>query len=269
MPQPDLKQQLDAAVHAARTAGAFMQQELLKIHAADIEAKGKNNLVSYVDKTCEKIIVDILSASLPEAGFITEEDTRTDGDKEYRWVIDPLDGTTNYLHKLPVYSVSIALLHHNTPVVGVVYEVPADAMFTAIAGGGAFLNNRPIHVSPVTALQHSLLATGVPYSFYDFIDKFLELFKHLMQQCHGIRRLGSAAIDLCYVACGRFEGFYEFRLNPWDVAAGGLIVMEAGGKMTNFYNDPDFIFQSSLVATNGHIHSELMEAVGKYFEQPA
>uniref|UniRef100_UPI003592FA45 inositol monophosphatase family protein n=1 Tax=Aquiflexum sp. TaxID=1872584 RepID=UPI003592FA45 len=180
---------------------------------------------------------------------------QTDG-KAYTWIIDPLDGTTNFIHGLPIFSVSIGLRYLDEIVIGVVYEINFHECFYAMKGHGAFCNGKPIKVSSVKSLSESLIATGFPYSAFSQIDAYLDVLKELMRKCHGVRRLGSAAIDLCYVACGRVEGFFEYDLKPYDVAAGALIVKEAGGAVNDFRQGDKYLFGKEILASNGYIHQE-------------
>lgn len=249
---------LEQTQEIAKEVGAFIRKERQHFDLEAVEHKGFNDLVSYVDKEAEKRIVDKLSLILPEAGFITEEGTNTTRAEVYNWVIDPLDGTTNFVHGIPVFSVSIALMEGEDIVLGVVYEVNRHECFYATKGGGAFCNETPISVSSAKNLAASLIATGFPYYNFELIDRYLNSMKLLMQKTHGLRRMGSAAVDLCYVAAGRTEGFFEYNLNSYDVAAGTLIVQEAGGKVTDFSGGGDYIFGRQILATNQHIHTEFL-----------
>ena len=249
---------LEKTQEIAKEVGAFIRKERHGFDLTTVEHKGFNDLVSYVDKEAEKQIVDRLSLILPEAGFITEEGTNTTRQDQFNWVIDPLDGTTNFIHGLPVYCVSIALMEQEEVVLGVVYEVNRHECFYAMKGGGAFCNDTPIRVSKAENLAASLIATGFPYYNFELIDKYLAALKFLMHSTHGLRRLGSAAVDLCYVASGRIEGYFEYNLNSYDVAAGALIVQEAGGTVTDFAGGGDYIFGRNIVATNTQIHPEFL-----------
>ncbi|MFC4871172.1 inositol monophosphatase family protein [Negadavirga shengliensis] len=249
----------------AKEAGAFIRRERESFELEKVEQKGFNDLVSYVDKTAEEIIVEGLSGVFPEAGFITEEGTRKEQQKEYTWIVDPLDGTTNFVHGVPVFSVSIALADQKGIIAGVVYEVNLDECFTAVRGLGAKCNGKPIRVSPVDDFSRSLIATGFPYDHGGKLDKYLDLLKYLLKNTHGLRRLGSAAVDLCYVACGRVEGYMEYNLQPYDVAAGTIIVQEAGGKVTDFSGGNNFVFGAEIVATNGRIHEKFREEIQAAF----
>ncbi|MFB9844695.1 inositol monophosphatase family protein [Mucilaginibacter ginsenosidivorans] len=252
-------------VDIAKQAGDFIRQERKSFSPDKIEYKGLNDLVSYVDKGAEKIIVAGLEKLLPESGFITEEKTTTKTGERYNWIIDPLDGTTNFIHGLPTYSVSIALREYDELVVGVVYEINLDECFYACKGSPAYLNGHPIKVSGVPTVGGSLIATGFPY--YDFGKQvaYIELFTELMRSCHGLRRLGSAAVDLAYTACGRFEAFYEYNLNAWDIAAGVVIVRQAGGEVVNFKGGSEVLNTRELLATNGKITQETLGIIQKYF----
>lgn len=261
-----LQQITDQVTEVAREAGDFIRQERENFSADRIEFKGLNDLVSYVDKTAEQKIVTALQKILPEAGFITEEKTSTIVGERYNWIIDPLDGTTNFIHGLPVFSVSIALQEYDKLVAGVVYEVNQDECFYASIDSPAYLNGKEIKVSNAPTIADSLLATGFPY--YDFTKQpqYISLFTELMKGCHGIRRMGSAAVDLVYTACGRFEAFYEYNLNAWDVAAGIVIVKQAGGDVVNFTGGEEVINTRELLATNGKITGEMLEMINKYFK---
>ncbi|MEY3643498.1 MAG: hypothetical protein RLZZ207_192, partial [Bacteroidota bacterium] len=227
--------------------------------------KGFNDLVSYVDKEAEKQLVAQLQVIFPEAGFITEEGTNTTRGEVYNWVIDPLDGTTNFIHGLPVFAVSIGFMEQDEVVLGVVYEVNRKESFYAYKGGGAFCNGVALQVSKAPSLAASLISTGFPYYQFDLIDRYLDIMKSLMQKTHGLRRLGSAAVDLCYVAAGRSEGYFEYNLNSYDVAAGIILVQEAGGKVTDFEGGSDYIFGRHVVATNHSIHEELMGVIAAHW----
>ena len=250
----------------ATDAGAFLLQERRQFQREAIEYKGLNNLVSYVDKETEKRLVDQLNKLLPETGFITEEGTtgQEADPNALNWIIDPLDGTANFIHNLPVFSVSIGLAQGKMPVAGVIYDPNRNECFSAWQGGGAYCNGTKLTVSPATQLGESLIATGFPYYQFDQMQKYLHILETLMKQTHGLRRMGSAAIDLAYVACGRFEAFYEYNLNSWDMAAGVLLVREAGGVVTDFDGGDEFLFRGDVVASCG-IHPELMRVIQEYW----
>lgn len=242
----------------------FMREEGAAFDRTRIEQKdgGFNNLVSYVDKESEKRIVAALKKMLPAAGFITEEGTvEQSKQQEYNWIIDPLDGTTNYLHGLPLYAISIALTQKDKTILGVVHHVVPNECYHSIQNGKAYCNNREIQVSGIQSLKEGLLATGFPYYHLDKSDVYLDIIKDFLAKTHGIRRLGSAAIDLALVSCGRLEGFFEYNLNPWDVAAGAFIVQQAGGKVTDFKGGNNFLFGGELCASNTSIHNEMLEVI--------
>lgn len=246
----DLKTICQNACLIAAEAGNFIRTERQHFQANSVEVKSFNQLVSYVDKTAEEILVKGLLAALPEAGFITEEETIATQNKEWMWVIDPLDGTTNFIHNLPVYSVSIGLLKNNKPMMGIVYEVNKDEMFYAWNGGGAFLNGQPISVKTNADLGKSLLATGFPYYDYQQMDAYLDTLKYFMKNTQGMRRMGSAAIDLAYTACGRFDAFFEYGLSPWDVAGGICLIEEAGGVIADFEGGNNALFGKSIMGSS-------------------
>jgi len=248
----------------ARRAGNFIARERKVFSASHIEYKGLHDLVSYVDKEAEKMIIKELKQLLPEAGFIAEEGTAGYTNEKYVWIIDPLDGTTNFIQGIPVYSVSIALVCNKELVVGVVYEVGQQECFYAWKGGGAFLNDAPLSVSTQEDMHHCLLATGFPYTEFDRIDSYLEFLKWTMRNSRGVRRIGSAAVDLAYVACGRFDAFWEYDLKPWDVAAGALLVQEAGGIVCDFKGGNDYLFGRTIMASNPYIKNILLTNLSNY-----
>jgi len=252
-------------IRVAKQAGDFIRQERKNFDPARIEYKGLNDLVSYVDKTAEQIIVSELEKVLPETGFITEEKTTTKIGDRYNWIIDPLDGTTNFIHGVPSFSVSIALKEFDELVLGVVYEINLDECFYAWKGAPAYLNGKEIKVSNNPTVGGSLIATGFPYYDFEKQPAYIALFTELMKSCHGLRRLGSAAVDLAYTACGRFEAFYEYNLNSWDIAAGVVIVRQAGGQVVNYKGGDEVLNSRQLLATNGKITKEMLEIIQKYF----
>lgn len=260
-----LEQITKQVTEVAREAGDFIRQERKNFDPNRIEFKGLNDLVSYVDKTAEQKIVASLQKILPEAGFITEEKTTTVVGDRYNWIIDPLDGTTNFIHGLPTYSVSIGLQDKDQLVAGVVYEVNQDECFYASIDTPAYLNGNEIKVSKAPTIADSLLATGFPYYDFGKMPEYLSLLTELMKSCHGLRRIGSAAVDLAYTACGRFEAFYEYNLNSWDVAAGIVIVRQAGGEVVNFSGGDEVINSRELLATNSKITAEMLEVIQKHF----
>jgi myo-inositol-1(or 4)-monophosphatase len=256
---------IEHVIEVSKEAGDFIRQERKRFDPDKIEYKGLNDMVSYVDQTAERMIVNSLEKILPEAGFVTEEKTNTTVADRYNWIIDPLDGTTNFIHGVPTYSVSIALKEYDELVCGVVYEINLDECFYAWRDAPAYLNAKEIKTSNSSTVASSLIATGFPYHDFTKQAAYIELFTELMKSCHGLRRLGSAAVDLAYTACGRFEAFYEYNLNPWDIAAGVLIVRQAGGKVTNFSGGDEVMNSRELLATNGKIAEELLVTIQKYF----
>ncbi len=248
-------------VELCQEVGAFMSKEQEGFDLSKIEQKGSSsNLVSYVDKESEKRLVARLSEILPGSGFIAEEGTNKTGINEYRWIIDPLDGTTNYLHGLPLYAISIGLQKNEQTVMGVVYDPSHKECFHAIEGEQAKCNGKEIKISSIKTLEESLLATGFPYYHSGKKENYLEIIKVFLETTHGIRRLGSAAIDLAYVACGRLEGFFEYDLKAWDVAGGAFIVQQAGGKITDFSGSNNFLFDGELCA-GGHVQPAMLKVI--------
>ena len=251
-------------IEASSSVGDFQRNEAGKFSVDKIETKGIHDFVSYVDKNSEKILVDSLKSILPEAGFITEEGTVKYNGESLKWIIDPLDGTTNFIHGIPVYSISIALMEGDETLLGVVYEPNLKECFYAWKNSPAYLNGKTIHVSKCQSVKESLIATGFPYNDFSLLKKYLSAFEYLLMNSHGARRIGSAAIDLAYVACGRFEAFYEYNLKPWDVAGGAFIVKQAGGIVTDFNNHDNYIFGKELIATNSLIQGEFINIIQKY-----
>ncbi|MDR3651428.1 MAG: inositol monophosphatase family protein [Paludibacter sp.] len=253
-----------ATCEIAREVGEFIAEERKSFDASMIETKGLHDLVSYVDKESEKRIIRQLSDLLPESGFIAEEGTSNKHGERYNWVIDPLDGTTNFIQGVPVYAVSIGLLDGEELVLGVVYEVGRDECFYAWKNGGAYLNGEIIRVSVRSDIHDTLLATGFPYNDFSKMESYMSFLEWTMKNARGVRRLGSAATDLAYVACGRFDAFWEYDLKPWDVAAGAVIVKEAGGTVSDYKGGNDFLFGREIVATNGLLDELMLQKVNEY-----
>ena len=264
---PDFSQLSHDLAALCRSTAGFIRQEATTFDRNKIEHKGVHDLVSYVDQETERRLVAGLRQLLPTAGFITEEGTAGPDShtEEFTWIIDPLDGTTNFVHGLPVYSISVALLHQRELVVGVVHEVNRDESFRAVRGGGAFCNDQPMHVTDIPDLNNALIATGFPYKDFGLMQTYLQVLGAFMSRSHGVRRLGSAAVDLAYVAAGRCEGFFEFNLNAYDVAAGILLVREAGGHVTQFLTDGDPLFGREVVASNGRLHLEMQQTIREFW----
>lgn len=254
-------------INLCKAVGKFIKTESENFTSTDVEFKGLHNLVSYVDKNAEKMLVGELSKILPEAGFIAEEDQSLQKADRFNWIVDPLDGTTNFIHGVPFFCISIALNDGDETIMGVVYEINSGECFYSWKGGKAYLNEKEISVSQEADLDNSLLATGFPYYDYSMLDEYLELFKDLMQTTRGVRRLGSAALDLAYVAAGRFEVFYEYGLNPWDVAAGAFIVKQAGGKVSDFDGDNNYLFGKQIISSNKLTHKEFNAKLNSYFKK--
>lgn len=255
-----------ASCKIIQEVGDFIKGELGKVSEQAIEKKYLNNLVSYVDKTAENRLVSGFKELLPEAGFIAEEGASTNEENDYRWIIDPLDGTTNFLHQLPFFAISVALQYKKETVLGIVYEVSRQELFYAWKDGGAFLNGKSIQVSATNDMKDALLATGFPYYDFEHIDNYLAMIKPLMLHTRGLRRMGSAALDLVYVASGRFDAYFEYSLSPWDVAAGALIVQEAGGKVGDFSGGDNYLFGREIVAGNPSIYSGIIQRTLQYFK---
>jgi myo-inositol-1(or 4)-monophosphatase len=249
------------AIELSLEVGDFMSTEFENFDLSKIEQKGSSsNLVSYVDKECERRIVERLTKLLPGSGFIAEEGTDKKGSNEYRWIIDPLDGTTNYLHGLPLYAISIGLQRNDQTVLGIVYDVSRKECFHAIEGEQAKCNEKEIKISSVKTLEESLLATGFPYYHSEKKEDYLEIIKVFLENTHGIRRLGSAAIDLAYVACGRLEGFFEYNLKAWDVAGGTFLLQQAGGTVSDFKGGSNYVFGGELCA-GGLVHGQMLKVI--------
>lgn len=255
---------LNQVILTAKTAGAFIRQERENFSYSKVEIKGLNDLVSYVDKTVEELIVRELHAIYKDAGFIVEENTRTEK-REYNWIVDPLDGTTNFIHGIPCYAVSIALEYKGEIILGVVYEVSRDECFYAQKDKGAFLDGRAIEVSSRKTISESLIATGFPIYDFERIESYLSTLKYFMERTHGLRRMGAASVDLCYVACGRMDAYFEYNLKPWDVAAGALIVKEAGGGVYDFSGGTNWLFGKEVACSNKFLDAEFNTVIREFF----
>ncbi len=251
---------LNVAIEIAKEAGRFLKINLGKVK--NIQTKKEEiNLVTEIDKESEKKIVEFIKSKFPHHSILAEESGEAKSDSGYKWIIDPLDGTTNYTHSFPVFCVSIALEYKGEVILGVIYDPNFDELFWAEKGKGAFLNGKKISVSKTDKLIKSMLATGFPYNVRENPDNCIEHFVNFLMEAQAIRRLGSAALDLAYVACGRLDGFWEVNLNPWDVAAGKIILEEAGGKITDFYGNEFSIYTKGVVASNGLIHNQMLEVI--------
>lgn len=249
----------------ARRTGLFIKQEREK-SGLNIEVKGKNDFVTQLDKAAEKKLITELLPLIPQAGFIAEEHSLDKQGGVYNWIIDPIDGTTNFIHGLPPHAISIALQEKEEIVVGVVYEMGRDECFYSWKGGRAFLDGETISVSSAGTVAEGLIATGFPYSNYALLDRFMQSLEYFMRNTHGVRRLGSAATDLAYVACGRFDAFYEYNLKAWDVAAGAFLVQQAGGSVADFSGTDNYLFGQEMVAGNKAIFNEFLTDVKRFMK---
>ena len=246
-----------AAIEAATMAGAILEDAAKK--GFRVIHKDTVNLVTDVDQRSENAIVELLTKRYPDHQILAEEEgLRSQSDSPYRWVIDPLDGTTNFVHGYPFYCVSVGLEYESTPVLGVVFDPTRHDLFVAETGHGAFLNGERLRASQVSSLNKALLVTGFAYDIRETSNNNLDHFGRFSLRGQGVRRTGTAALDMCYVAAGRFDGFWELKLHPWDMAAGAVIVQEAGGRLSNFRGEPLSIYGKELVATNGLIHDEML-----------
>lgn len=248
----DYKSLCERVQQVARETGSFIREERTKISEEDVKLKSAASLVTYVDKTAEERIVSALKKLIPKSGFVTEEGTASSADEKFIWIVDPLDGTTNFVHGISPHSVSIALKKGDDLVLGVVYEVGLDEMFYAWKGSMAFLNGKEIKVNTASESEDTLIGTGFPYYDFDRVEDYIAAMRQLMKDTRGLRRLGSAAVDLCYVAAGRFDAFFEHALHAWDVAAGAFILQQAGGKVSDFNGGNNWLFGGEIVAASNN-----------------
>jgi myo-inositol-1(or 4)-monophosphatase len=256
---------LNIAIKAARRAGQIINRASNDLDLLKVTAKQPNDFVTEVDKAAEAAIIEILMEAYPSYGILAEESGETAGkggnEAEYQWIIDPLDGTTNFIHGMPQYAVSIALAKGGVIEQAVVFDPNRNELFTASKGAGAFLNERRIRVSKRTKLQDSLLGTGFPYRMFEHIDTYIAIFKELAQKTAGQRRPGAASLDLAYVACGRYDGFWEFGLSPWDMAAGALLISEAGGLVSDLRGDANYLETGNVIAGTPKVFAPLLKLV--------
>ena len=252
---------LTIAVKAARRAGSVINRASFDLDKLTVSQKGQNDYVSEVDHAAEQAIVQVLKEAYPQHSILAEESGVSGAQSEYQWIIDPLDGTTNFLHGFPHYCVSIALALKGVVQHGVIFDPVRNDLFTASRGGGAFLNDRRMRVSKTIYLKDALLGTGFPYKEFANIDRYLAVFKEMTQKSAGIRRPGSAALDLAYVACGRFDGFWETGLSAWDVAAGGLMVQEAGGLIADFKGESNWLHDGNLVCGTPKVFAPMLAVI--------
>ena len=249
------------AVEAALEAGAYLKENVGKIRHIEHKEGQVTNLVTEIDKNSEKLIIGKLSRHFPDHDFLGEESGSSEVKSDYRWIIDPLDGTVNYTHALPIFCVSIGLEYKGEIIAGVVYDPSANELFTAEKGKGAFLNGSRIAVSKTSELIKSMIVTSFPYDIAGKLSLHLKSFKEFLTEAQAVRRLGSAALDLSYVACGRFDGFWEGSLHAWDMAAGVLLVIEAGGRWTDYAGRQATVYNPQLLATNGLIHASMIDVL--------
>ncbi len=254
---------LAVAIEAAQEAGAFVKQNLGKVREIVHKSGQEKNLVTEIDRRSEQMIVSRIRRHFPQHDFLAEEGSGpTGGRSEYKWVVDPLDGTTNFTHGFPVYCVSIGLEYKGEIILGVIYDPNFDELCAAERGSGAYLNGRKIRVSTIGEVPRSLLVTGFPYNIRENPNRAVEHFIAFLMEAQAVRRMGSAAIDLAYVAAGRYEGFWEVSLHPWDMAAGALLVTEAGGTITDFRGNPFSIYGKEILASNGLVHAGMRKILG-------
>ncbi len=254
---------IEIAKEAALEAGKILVKNLGKLSIDQIETKSKNNFVTEIDKLAEKIIIDLIYSFHPNHCIFAEESGNNNKTSDYRWIIDPLDGTTNYIHSIPFFCVSIALEFKGEIILGVVYDPVRDEMFYAEKGKGAYLNNKPINVSSKFNISESIITVGFPYKSHHNIGKYINTLTKISGSCSNIRKVGSAAIDLAYVASGRFDGYWELDLSEWDIAAGIIIIREAGGRVTDLNGEFGFMETGNIIASNNHIHSQILEVLNK------
>ena len=263
--------ELATAQDAARKAGAIIKRSYAGLNASDVTEKRVNDMVTVVDIESQAMVVSMVRAKFPEDFIVAEENLEPevnegrDENGPRRWYIDPLDGTTNYIHAYPMFAASIALEYEGEMVLGVTYDPMRDEMFHAVRGEGAYLNGERIHVSKISERNRTLFATGFPFRARSFLDDYLKLFKFFFNNARGIRRAGSATLDLAYVACGRVDAFWELTLSPWDMAAGVILVEEAGGCVSDFWSGKDSLANGHIVATNGSFHDWMLEHIQEVF----
>jgi len=262
----DLKKICNDVIRIAGSTGEFITNESDKFHINQAVQKGLHDYVSYVDLEAEKKLVKELSGIIPDAAFITEEGTIEESSGRYRWIIDPLDGTTNFIHGIPAYSISIALADNNDIQLGVILDVSSGEMFWAYKNGGAWLNDNKISVSEAEKLEDSLIATGFPFKDYNSLSNYMNCLEYFISNTQGVRRIGSAAIDLAYVACGRFDAFFEYGLNIWDVAAGIVIITEAGGIVSDYSGNREKLNGKEMIASNNSLYDTFSREVIRFMK---
>jgi myo-inositol-1(or 4)-monophosphatase len=257
-----------SAMEVVKIAAVYVRDRHENRKDLAIQEKGRQDFVTEVDKKTEEMLVSGLSELLPEAGFIAEEGTSSKRGETYNWVIDPVDGTTNFIHGVFPFAISVGLTENDEVVAGIIYEFGLDEFFYAWKDGGAWLNGTPIRVSEVSSVDQALVATGFPYTNFLYLEQFMKSMDHFMKNSHGLRRLGSAATDIAYVACGRYDGFYEYGLHPWDIAAGILLVKEAGGSVSDFAGHKNPLFDEHIVCSNQKIFTSFQSVIEKIMLAP-
>ncbi len=256
---------IETAKEAALTAGDILLENFRKVSKNEIRKKARNDFLSYVDETSEKKIISIIKQTFPQHSILAEETGKSENESDYQWIIDPLDGTTNYLAGIPIFAVSIGLRYKDELILGVINDPVHKELFWAEKGKGAFINDKKINVNSAKTLEESLLATGFPFKVKHLLPEYIKAWQNTFLPSIGMRRMGAAAIDLAYVAAGRFDGFWEIGLSPWDVAAGAVIIREAGGAVSDFWNNDRFLNIGYIVADNGNIHKELLDIIQQVF----
>ena len=255
---------LNVAVKAARRAGTVINRASLNLERLQVDRKQHNDFVTEVDKAAEEAIIETLSEAYPNHGFLAEESGELASNSDHIWIIDPLDGTTNFIHGYPQYAISIALAVNGVIQQAVVYDPNRDELFTATKGSGAYVDRRRLRVAEQIKLENALIGTGFPYRHDQDVDHYLKIFADMTRQCAGLRRPGAASLDLAYVAAGRYDGFFESELKPWDMAAGALIITEAGGLVGNYRGEEGFLQSGEIMAANPRIFAQMAQVLGKY-----
>jgi len=248
----------------AAEAGRYIMSEADQFDASSVSLKGVNDFVTHVDRGSEQLLVTRLGKLIPSAGFVVEENTSTAAGEKYRWIVDPLDGTTNFIHRVHPFAISIALAEDDKILSGVVHEASGREVFHAWEGGGAYLNGKKIKVSSNGTLGSGFIATGFPYNDFTRLQGYLDTLSYLMKNCVGVRRMGAASVDLSYVACGRFEAFFEYGLKQWDIAAGSVIITEAGGMVSDFSGKSDLLTGKEFIASNSLVHPEMLKIISNF-----
>ena len=258
---------LNVAVKAARRAATIINRASLNLERLQIDRKQHNDFVTEVDKAAEEAIIETLSEAYPNHGFLAEESGELLNNSDHIWIIDPLDGTTNFIHGFPQYAISIALSVNGVLQQAVIYDPNRDELFSASKGAGAYVDRRRLRVASQIKLENALIGTGFPYRQDQDVDQYLKIFAEMTRQCAGLRRPGAASLDLAYVAAGRYDGFFESELKPWDMAAGALIISEAGGLVGNYRGEEGFLESGEIMAGNPRIFAQMAQVLGKYSRQ--